>query len=302
MNINKATLLTRKAFQNLGADFWLNVVTVVVIALSMTLVGAFTALSLNVSTLVDRFSGQVEVLFFLHDHVGEQQALALLDRIREAPEVAFAEYVSKDKAMERFRQQLAQMADVAGMLDENPLPASIETRLSSTAQDIGALERFAKQWESAPEIEEAYYGREWVERLMRIEKALWGAGVAIGLFLSGTAIFIIATTLKLAIRRRKEEIEVMRLVGATNRFIQAPFIIEGMLQGLFGAMLAMGALYAVFLWIAQNQTQDVSIFGPMFPGFTLQFLSPTLMAGFVGIGAILGLVGSLFSVGKFLKV
>lgn len=295
-------LFIKKAAWNIAADIWLNLATIGVIALALTLVSAFLMVAGNASRLVEQFAGHVEVSFYLKEGHTRDEVAVLSEELKADPVVASVVYVSKDQALARFREQLAELADVAASLDENPLPASIEVSLKSAFRELPDLERFAGRYGSAPGVEEVYYGKEWVERLGRIVRVLWIIGAAVGLFLAAAAVYIVATTIKLSIHRRREEIEVMRLVGATNRFIQIPFILVGVLQGLCGVGIALGALLAVHLFATAKITASPELFAPFFPGYSLVFLPPAQIVGMVLVGALLGLFGSLVSVGKFLNV
>ena len=298
----RLALLLRKAIQNLAVEFWLNVVTVLVIAVALTLVGAFLLLAANASTLLDQFAGHVEVMIFLKDDHTPQQVQALTEKLWADPAVEATEYVSKTQALERFSKELEELGDLAASMDENPLPASIDVQLLAEYRDTPDIEAFSQKWINEPIVEEVYFGKEWVERLTRFVRMLWIIGSAVGVFLAATAVFIISTTLRLTIHRRKSEIEILRLVGATRRFIQMPFIFEGIFQGLAGAAGALALLYTVF-WAASKglATGAPGFLGPLFPGFSLQFLSGHHLILLIASGALLGFFGSLLSVGRFLK-
>jgi len=299
--MHKFALLTKKAFQNLKADFGLNVATILIIALCLTLVGAFLIVATNATNLVKHFAGQVEVIIFLKESCTDGNVDKLLEKLDSEARVESATYINKDVALARFKKQSPELGAITEELNQNPLPASIEVRLAMDYRKITDLEEFAQYYLFADGVDEVYYGKEWVERLSMAVKLIWVTGIAVGLFLFGTAIFIISATLKLAIFRRREEIGVMRLVGATNRYIQMPFIIEGLLQGFLGAAVSIGALFLVF-------TQTISKFSlysgevmPFFPGFDLNFLPREALLALVFMGLFVGFLGSLVSVGKFLK-
>ena len=300
--MSRITLFFRTAFQNIRADVWLNLASVLVISLMITLVSAFLTVAKNGSMLLDHFAGRVEVVFYLAESHTVDEAQVLAEELRKDPAVAEVTYISKAQALARFKSQITELADVVDTLEDNPLPASVEISLHSQYREIPNVERFAEHYTSAPGVEEVYYGKEWVKRLGRIVRWLWIAGAAVGLFLAGAALFIIANTIKLSIHRRAEEIALMRLVGATNRFIQAPFLIVGVLQGLLGTALSMGVLYGVFAWAADKMATTPELFAPFFPGFSLSFLSANQILATILGGALLGLFGSLSSTRKFLRV
>lgn len=299
--MSRIFLLTSKALQNLIADLWLNVATVLVIAVCLTLVGAFFVVSFNASALLDHFAGEVHVMFYLRDTQRPEQRDVLKEQLMVDSAVKSVEYINKEQAKERFQNQLAEFSDVLDSIETNPLPASLEVQLHAQYQQLADLERFVSSYSSFPGVEEVYYGKEWVERLSRMVRLLWIIGTAVGMFLVGMAIFIISTTIRLTIHRRKEEIEVMRLVGATNRFIQVPFIIEGVLQGMLGASFSIAVLYFGYWNLIHQIIVSKETVLPFFPGFSSNFLPVQALAILVAMGVLVGFFGSLLSVGKWLK-
>lgn len=300
--MSRIFLVISKGLQNLAIDLWLNIVTVLVITVCLTLVGAFFLVSFNASALLDHFAGQVHVMFYLRDTQNPEQRQVLKEQLLADSDVQTVWYVSKEQAKERFSDQLAEFTDVLESIESNPLPASLEVELHSNYQQVSDLEGFVARYASFPGVEEVYYGKEWVERLSSMVRLLWIIGTAVGIFLVGMAVFIISTTIRLAIHRRREEIGVMRLVGATNRFIQAPFIIEGVLQGLLGASFSIGVLYFGYWNLLHRIFLSKGTVLPFFPGFSSYFLPGQAVIVLVSMGVIIGFFGSFLSVSKWLKV
>ena len=205
-----------------------------------------------------------------------------------------------DAALSRLRKELGDLGDTLAQLEQNPLPPSLELQVPAQARTPGALRALATELRALPGVSGVDYGEEAVERLSAIARALsyggWVAFAIIGL----ATVIIVAATLQLAIYARRSEIEIQKLVGATDRFVKAPFLLEGLLQGVLGALLALGALALIAHLVAP-------VLGEIFafqhgakaaaPGLDLR-----LSLGLLGAGCALGLGGSFIAVGRFLRV
>ena len=177
-------------------------------------------------------------------------------------------------------------------LETNPLPASIEIRLKPEFRDGASAQRVAERIRAVAFVDDVRYGRDWVQRLDQLRNVTGLVGLVIGLAFAGVAIVIIGVTIRLTILQRAREIAIMRLVGATNWFIRGPFLLEGALKGLFGGILALGLCYAGYLLFRDSA-------GGPFAG--LIFFNPPHMLVNLVFGVLLGLAGSLVSVGRHLR-
>jgi cell division transport system permease protein len=209
-------------------------------------------------------------------------------------------YLSKKEALTDFRRKIRGQESLLEGLKTNPLPASFQLRIREQYQTADALGHLAASLKRIEGVEDVLYGQEWVERLTSLIEVMKILGIVIGGVLAVASLFIVANTIRMAVYARAQEIEIMRLVGATRAYIQIPLILEGALQGGLGAALALGLLYALFrgtLW--QLGTAASMIFA----GTELtQFLEAEYRMAMVGLGALLGGVGSLVAVRRFLKV
>ena len=181
-------------------------------------------------------------------------------------------------------------------LRENPLPASFELTLKPQFGRSGNIEDLAARLERLPGVAQVQYGRKWVAKLRVFVDVIKLVGVSVGGFLLMATIFVISNTIKLTFYSRQDELEIMRLVGATDFFIKAPFLIEGLLHGLGGALLAVGGLTALMFFLLTHL--DVPLRIAMLPGSQTPV---SLVAGFLGLGLLLGFLGSTVSVRRFLR-
>jgi cell division transport system permease protein len=207
-------------------------------------------------------------------------------------------FTSKDEALTAFKRELQGRESLLEGLGENPIPASLQLKLHEPYQTPEGLKQLTASLARLEGVEDVLYGQEWVDRVAGLVRLLRLLGLSVGLVLGLASLLIVSNTIRLAVHARAEEIEVMRLVGATHLHIRVPFVLEGMLQGILGALLAIGLLFAVYratLW--QLQLTPGQIFGIGVGSF----LQARWAVAMVLAGAGLGAFGSLISVGRFLK-
>ena len=191
------------------------------------------------------------------------------------------------------------MREYAGILEglkDNPLPASLEVKLRPQFGRAGNIEDLSGRLERLPGVDEVHYGRRWVAKLKIFVEVIKLVGITVGGLLLFATIFVISNTIKLTFYSRQEELEIMRLVGATDFFIKTPFLIEGLLHGLGGALLAAGGLSLLMLFLFSHL--DLPLRLAILPGS----LTPVqIVTGFLGLGLILGALGSTVSLRRFLR-
>jgi cell division transport system permease protein len=227
----------------------------------------------------------VEIRAFLVNGASDAQVLELMQGISKLPQVADVGYVSPDSALQRARAELEEFRDV---MDGAMLPGSVELRLKEGARDPESMQMISRRLQTYPVVEEVRYGREWVEKLYRIRNIAGIAGSVLGSVFALVAVIIIGSTIRMAILARTKEIEIMRLVGATNTFVRLPYLIDGTLKGLAG-----GAIAALLSWAAV-QLVSMNLMGAQF------FSAQQVVLG-ITAGGLLGLVGSWVSVGRHLR-
>jgi len=285
-------LLFREALLSFRRAPLLSGLSITTIAFSLFTVGLFLLVALNLRQALKGLEERVEIVaFILRGTPPETITLASQD-IAAFPEVKDVEYVTEEQALGRARKELVEFRDAYRDLSVNPLPASFEVRLKDGYRNATAASQVAKRLESFSFIEDIRYGRDWVERLDKLRNLAGVVGFVIGLAFAAVAVVIIGVTIRLTILQRTREISIMRLVGATNRFIRGPFLLEGALKGLMGGLLSLVLCYAGFRLFRDSNLGTLG---------GLVFFGPDQMGLLVLFGVALGLIGSLVSVGRHLR-
>jgi cell division transport system permease protein len=263
----------------------LSALGIVTIAFSLFAFGLFGLVAINIRQALDQVEERVEVRAFLTDSTDIESVAAAMKDISGFPEVLRIEYVSEEKALERARKEMGEFADV---FESGVLPASIEVHLRPGMRDPASVKAVADRMKTYPFIDDVRYGEEWVEKLYRLRTIATVAGIALGVAFAAVAIIIIGATIRMTVLARAKEISIMRLVGATDMFIRLPFLIDGLVKGVLGGLLAL-----VFVWVANRVVNEYFI-------QTIFFDRQLIFFGVVG-GAVMGVLGSLFSVGRHLR-
>jgi len=282
----------REALRNLYRHRRVNVVAICVIATGMLMVAGVALAYVNFRSFAAYWGSQVHMVVYLRDAITSERLEALRLALEQAPETAVLEYTSKEEAMQQLRDRLGERAGVLQGLHTNPLPASFTITIRDEYRRPELLRESVERYRQLPEIEDIDYGERWLERFHTLVWVLEIGVITVGGGMATAVIFIIATTVRLALYTRAEEIEIMQLVGATLWFIKIPFFLEGVLQGLLGASLALGLCYGLFM-LLMTWVRPV---GELFLDFSLiHFLPLPVIASMLCGGAALGGLGSLFS-------
>lgn len=217
------------------------------ISAALFVLGLFLVINTNVQRVVSRWSESAEVSVFLQDDVNADQLRDIDQMAHRSGLMADRRYVSKEQALTRFRADFPDLSGAVAALDRNPLPASVELRLKPSIREAtGAVDAFAAALTAMPGVADVRYDREWLGRLNAVIRAARLMGALIASVLALTAAMTVAGVVQLAAAARRNEIEIMQLVGAPLAYVRGPFVAEGILQGGFGALFALLALAAGF--------------------------------------------------------
>jgi cell division transport system permease protein len=263
----------------------LSALGVVTIAFSLFAFGLFGLVAINIRKALDQVEERVEVRAFVSDSADIESVAAAMKDIGDFPEVARVDYVSQEKALERARKEMGEFADV---FEAGVLPASIEVHLRPGMRNPATVKSVAERMKTYQFIDDVRYGEEWVDKLYRLRTIATVAGIALGVAFAAVAVIIIGATIRMTVLARAKEISIMRLVGATDMFIRLPFLIDGLVKGVLGGLLAL-----VFVWVANRVVNEYFI-------ETIFFDRQMIFFGVVG-GAMMGVLGSLVSVGRHLR-
>ncbi|MGD9208883.1 MAG: permease-like cell division protein FtsX [Syntrophobacterales bacterium] len=296
MRIGMLVYFLRKALGNIWTNPFLSLVTLSTIAISMLILGLFSLIYLNVQQSLHQMGGELQITAYLQETISSEQAKVLRSKVADWPEVERITYISKELALARFRSQLREYAGILEGLKENPLPASLEVTLMPQYGRSGNIKELSTRLGRLPGVAEVQYGRKWMAKLRVFIEVMKLVGITVGGLLLIATIFVISNTIKLTFYSRREELEIMRLVGATDFFIKAPFLLEGLLHGLGGALLAAGGLSLLMLFLFSHL--DLPLRLAVMAG---SLPTGQLVAGFLGLGLLLGVLGSIISLRRFLR-
>jgi len=288
----------RTALRGLRTSPVTSAVAVVTIAVSLVLVGTFALLSGNMRDLLDRFGDDLRVTAWLAQELPEPEQRALADRARALPGVAHVDLVTKDEALRRFREGVGRGGALLEGLEENPLPASLEVAVRRSGPGRDGVEDVTAALAALPGISDVESGAEWVQGYLRAESLVRGLGLGLGTILVLATVLIVANTIRLAVLARRDELEILSLVGASRAFLTTPFLLEGALQGAAGGVLALTALYALFQLVLPGFALGMEL---VLGGVEPRFLTAGEGLGLLGGGALLGLFGSAAAVSGGLR-
>ncbi len=288
--------IVRRAFRSLWENLYLNLVACGVIAASVLMIGVFLMVMYNLNAITHSWASDVHVSAYFRQDVPTERCFELKEQVAAMPGVASVRYVSEQEAREYLVAQVPETEPVMAELGSGVLPASLEITLEpSKAREQGLQEMVAAL--ALPELEEVDYGQQWVERFNSFLALLRLLGVILGGLIALAAVFLVANTIHLVVYSRRTELETMRLVGATDDTIMAPFIIEGLVQGVLGAVLGVIGLVAVHRWVILRLQEALELTLAEDP---LAYLPIDYTLSLLLVGALLGVLGAWSAVYRFL--
>ena len=290
-------LFFRRAIEDFHNNRLLNIVTLLTISLSILIISAFILFFINTSEIMNFWKKGLRVMAYLKPDVSDAELLTVKQDIQAMAGVESLTFISKEDALKQLKAQMQRQASLFDNLDKNPLPDGFEIRIRAANQRREEVELLAAQIEALDAVEEVEYGQKWFGHFTQIFKLFTLTGYAMCAIFVMAAVFIMANTIRLVIYSRRDEIEIMRLVGAAERFIKIPFYIQGLLQGALGAAIGLIILFVVFWLLASNIERG------FFPGlFNIQFLPPLIVGAIFLISIVTGWLGSYISLKQHLKV
>jgi cell division transport system permease protein len=268
-------------------------VSIGTIAIAFMTLGGFLLASVNVQHVLDQWLQAAEMSVYLHEGATEQERVALEAFLKEQPAVAEVEYVSKERALERFRTDFPELSDVTTSVGQNPFPAALEVRLRTENGGDAAADALARDVGGRPGVGDVRYDRRWLARLVgMVTTARLAAALAAGILMLGAA-FTVMAVVRLSLYARRDELEIMQLVGAPFSYIRGPAVVEGLLLGGIGATVALIAISILYSTVSRWLGGDL---GGLIGVGQVQFLGwfeiLLMIAGGVGVGAAAGTVAS----------
>jgi cell division transport system permease protein len=285
----KATFLTQEAFRTISRYKGITTITVVIMSLSLLMLAVFLLATDNLLKLVGQAREDAQVYVYLEDRIPESDIVLMQHKILHHDEVETVVFVSKDQALTEFREQLAEDGDLLDALEANPLPNSFWVTPKyehRTKESMGYLAGKIMQMDG---VEEVRFGRDFLEKFAAITRGAYFVDIVVGFIVILSAIFIISNAVRLTVISRRKNIEVLKLVGATNHFIRTPFIIEGALQGGIAALCSLLLLFTVTV-LSRRVVPELSF-------FSIE-KSVVYMVACIAIGSI----GSYTALRRFLRI
>ncbi|HEY7955900.1 MAG: cell division protein FtsX [Polyangia bacterium] len=277
----------------------IQLVAVSTIALSLVLLGVVELAASNVRRLARGWGDGVQMTVYLDDGIAPERAQAIAGALEKLPGVESVRSVDSLTAYARLKRSLGARGDLLDGVDESFLPASLEVALKPGVAEVIRAHPAFERLRRAPGVEDVELTGDWVSRLRGVERLLGEAGLGLGLLVLCACLYIVASTIRLGVFARKDEIEILKLVGATDGFVKGPFLVEGALQGLFGTALACGLLYGLYRLAAPHVT---ALLGGLLAAAPLAFFPPLELGLALAAGALIGLSGSALAVGRYLDV
>ena len=292
-------LFIRSALSGLRQTPFVHAVAVLTLGIALFAGALARAGQQSVARLLSRLGGEVEVTLYLAEAATPEQVASLKAQLeREAG--ASVQVVSAEEALARLRHELGESGSVLDGLPENPLPRSLEVRPPAGPPDPARLRQLAERWSKLPGITGVDYGREWIDRLAALDRVMTRGAAAVLSLVLLAAVIVVAATLQLAAYARRDEIEIQKLVGATDFFVRVPFVIEGAFQGLLSAALALSGLVLGQHLLGPLVRESLSFLAtdPSLPAL----VDPRRVVEVAAAGLMLGVLGSSIAVGRFLRV
>lgn len=288
-----------RAMANVRQNVFVNVVTIGTISLALLIVSLFLLVFVNLESAAENWSERVQVTVYFDHELTAQEQTTLRSKITAIPGTAKLGYVSREEALKRFKSRLRGQETLLEGVRPEVLPPSLEIALKRSNRDTQDVEAYVSTLKRIPGINEVQYGEEWVRRFNTFLNFMRMLGALLGSFLIVAVLFIVSNTIKLTIYARRDELEVMSLVGATRFFIKAPFLIEGIMQGGAGALIAIGLLLGLYGGFLHNAGSFLT-FNPTTSG--LAFLPLEYIGGILIAGIVLGFIGSFSSLKRFISI
>ncbi|MGD9105919.1 MAG: permease-like cell division protein FtsX [Desulfobacterales bacterium] len=286
----------KRAIQDIRDHKFLNAVTIITIAISILIVSAFALFFVNANEIINSWKKGIKIMVYLKPDTPETKISELIQKIQHMDGIRNVRFISKNEAFQELKKQMRRQSSLFENLKENPLPDAFEIFLKASFQNQKKVEMLATRFESFRQVDEVEYGQRWLGQFTNFFNLFRFTGYAMGGLFFMASLLIIANTIRLVLYSRQDEVEIMRLVGATDNFIKAPFYIQGLIQGAFGGIIGLAVLFVSFLLISSSMDRGIS------PGlFTIRFLSPEAFCGIIFGSTFVGWIGCYLSLKQFLK-
>lgn len=282
---------------NVRQNWPTQLMTLLTVSLSVLIFSFFLLIYTNIIAAGERLGDDLRLIVYLQDEVGPELQPMLTKKITDYGEVEKVVYITRAQAFSRLEQQLASEKDVLADLGADFLPPSIEVYPKRNLKNLTYLKEFSDYLATLPGAQKVQYGQHWVERFGYFTELLRVVVILSGGLLILATVFMVSYTIRLTVVTKEAELEVLRLVGASNRYIQTPLLFEGTMQGILGSLLGTGLLFAIFKWT------QLHLSGPGFLNLLdFTFFPLSTIALIIAAATLLCIAGSLLSIRKFMRI
>jgi cell division transport system permease protein len=286
----------KSAFSNILNNRLIHLISIGTITISMLLFGSFLLLSMNLNNWIKEWGESLSVSVYLKNGIDEKAKKEIESAIKKLKGAEIKGFISKEQAMINLREGLGDQAGLLDGLEDTVLPASFEIIFKERSNYNVDPRSIKNSLEKMEGVDEVQYSEQWMQRFEGVMDVFRIVGLSIGGFLCIAVLFITSNTIKLTIYSRKDEIEIYKLIGATDWFVKIPYLIEGSVQGLLGGL---AALLILLLTYAVISLKTINIFG--LPVINIAFLSMEGSIFIILLSLALGFLGGLISLGRFFK-
>ncbi|KGF47499.1 cell division protein FtsX [Veillonella montpellierensis DNF00314] len=295
MKIRTSNYFIKEAIKSMKRNGLMTLASISTVALSLFMLGVFICGVVNLNNMAASLENEVQISIYLKDDLSTDQIMAVGKKIKAIPRIKEIKFVNKEEAMKEFKERLGDQQQLVNALNGvNPLPNSYVLTFENP-EDVKTTAKMVAQF---PGVESSHYGQDVVEELFKVTQVIRIGGIILIAFLAAATLFIISNTIRLTVFARRKEIAIMKYVGATNSFIRWPFLIEGMLLGAIGGLIAIACVWEFYHFITVEVSESLAFFPliPMYPFFY------QLMGVLLGVGIVVGAIGSTISLKQYMKV
>jgi cell division transport system permease protein len=283
----------QSAFKSIWHEKWINLLTILSVSVGLLILSTFVTATLNVDSVLKRWSRSFGLVVYLDEQLSKNEENELKHFFQQDTDVVEVIYISKERAVKELSDTLGENAQILEDLNENPLPSSFELKLRRELLESALVKKKAALIEQMAGVEEVQYGEKWLSSLNTLSEILKVSAIFLGCATLIAIIFITYNTIKIFFYRRKDEIETLKLLGATRRFIRMPFLIEGLFIGLLGGIIGSLTLLGIHSLIAFKGVE----FMPSIKSILISVPMQIYMS-VPAVGALMSFIGSFIAVGK----
>ncbi|RJQ49427.1 MAG: ABC transporter permease [Nitrospiraceae bacterium] len=283
----------KAACKSIGHDKWINFLTILSVSIGLTILCAFVLINANMNSALQKWAQSFGVVVYLSEDISRDAEGALEEHFLKDNDIEEVNYISKDQAAEEIKKTLGQHAVILDVFNESPLPSSFELKLRSKFLDPARVREKAAQMQKLEGVQEVQYGEKWLSSLSTIAKTLKICSIVFGTAIFIAVTFITYSTIKIFLHRRRDEIETLKLLGASRSFIRLPFLIEGLFIGTLGGALSSLGILASYSFIMYKMVEFLP---------AMKFIMSSLPSSIYVVvpfgGAVMSLLGSFIAIGK----